>query len=117
MASLRRFWSKFLIIIKKAHLSDTVQSSDINSSTLCSRLESEQRGIFYNQLMKYQVIYVLGRVEDIIYAHQMYKKGDIATIRNNFLFYRHFKSTRPILKIFKSVRKITKICRDPNLIR
>ena len=104
----------------KAHLSDTVESSDINSSTLCPRLESEQRGIFYNQLMKYQVIYGFrsrGRYHTEVYAHQMYKKGDIATIRNNFLFYRHFKSTRPILKIFKSVRKITKICRDPNLIR
>jgi len=83
-----------------------------------SEIRIRTKGYFYNQLIKYQVIYVLGRVEDIIrrYTHRSDTKK-IATIRNNFLFYSHFKSTRPILKIFKSVRKITKICRDPNLIR
>ena len=52
-----------------------------------------------------------GRVEDIIYAHQI----DIATIRNYFLFYRHFKrykSTKPTLNNLKCAKNHKNLSRS-----
>ena len=89
---------------------DTVRSRGIDSSTLCPRLLSEQRGIlkilFFLQPINEVPGYLRVRSRGRYHIRTSETKKEISLrSENNFLFYRHFKSTRPILKVCEKSQK------------